>query len=70
MDSYQHLIGFRGIVECLVLVRNPDESVLAVPLADVRTQLDKRLKHTIMHCIRLSGIGSALDRDGSVVVCG
>ena len=69
MDSQNHLVGFRGVVQRLGLISKPEQLGFAVALADVGAKFNEPLVHHILESIRLGGVGSALDGDGSLVVC-
>ena len=68
MDGQYHLIRFRAVVQGLVLVAEPDQFLLSVPLADVHAEGDEFPVDHITERIRLGCVGSALDGDRPLVV--
>ena len=71
MDGQNHLVGFRGVVERLGLIAEPEQLCLAVALADVGAKLDESLVHHILKSVRLGVVAGTLDGDSSLVVgCG
>ena len=69
VDGQNHLIRCRRIVQRLVLVPQPEQLGLAVPLADVGTKLDQRSVHGTVHSVRVGQVAGALDGDSPLVVC-
>ena len=71
VNSQNHLVGFRGVVQRFRLISKPEQLGFAVALADVGAKLDESLVHHILESIRLEIVAGALDGDGSLVVsCG
>ncbi len=71
VDGQYHLVGFRGVVECLGLIAQPEQLGFAVALADVGAKLDESLVHHILKSVRLGVVAGTLDGDSSLVVgCG
>ena len=71
VDSQNHLILLWDVIECLILITQPEQLRLAVAPADIGAKLDEALVHHILERIRLSAVTGALDCDGSLVVgCG
>ena len=71
VDGQHHLVRFRGVVQRLGLIAEPEQLCLAVALADVGAKLDESLVHHILERIRLGIVAGALNGDGSLVVgCG
>ena len=71
VNSQNHLVGFRGVVQRLGLIAEPEQLCLAVALADVGAKLDESLVHHIFERIRLGIVAGTLDGDSSLVVgCG
>lgn len=68
VDGQHHLIGFRGIVQRLGLIAQPEQLGFAVALADVGAKLHESVVHHILERIRLGIVAGALDGDGSLVV--
>ena len=71
MDGQHHLVRFRGVVQRLGLIAQPEQLGFAVAPADVSAKLDVPLVHHILERIRLGVVAGALNGDGSLVVgCG
>ena len=71
MDSQNHLVRFRRVVQRLGLIAEPEQLRLSVALADVGAKLDEPLVHHILKSVRLGVVAGTLDGDGSLVVgCG
>ena len=71
VDGQHHLVGFRGVVECLGFIAQPEQLGFAVALADVGAKLDESLVHHILKSVRLGVVAGTLDGDSSLVVgCG
>ena len=71
VDGQNHLVGFRGVVECLGLIAQPEQLGFAVAPADIGAKLDESLVHHILESVRLGVVAGALNGDGSLVVgCG
>ena len=71
MDSQNHIIRFRGVVQRLGLIAEPEQLGFAVALADVGAKLNEPLVHHILERIWLGAVAGTLDGDGSLVVgCG
>lgn len=68
VNSQNHLVRFRSVVQRLGFIAQPEQLRLAIALADVGAKLDEPLVHYILERIRLDGVGGALDGDGSLVV--
>ena len=68
VDSQNHLVRFRGVVQRLGLIPQPEQLRLAIALADVGAKLDEPLVHHILERIRLGIVAGALNGDGSLVV--
>ena len=68
VDSQYHLICLGDVVQCLGLVCKPEQLLLAVALADIRTQLDQGLIDLTVHGIGRRGVAGALDGDGPLVI--
>ncbi len=68
VDSQNHLIGFRGIVQRLGLIAQPEQLRLAVALADVGAKLNEPLVHHILESVRLGVVAGAFDSDCSLVI--
>ena len=68
MNREDHLIRLRAVVQRLVLITEPDQLLLSVPLADIHAEGDQLLIHHIAESVRLRSIGSTLDGDCPLVV--
>ena len=68
MDGQNHLVGFRGVVECLGLIAQPEQLGFAVAPADIGAKLDESLVHHIFESVRLGVVAGTLDSDGSLVI--
>ncbi len=69
VDSQYHLIRLRGVAQRFRLIFQPEQLGFAVALTDIHAELDERLVNDVLDRIRFGGIGSALNGDGSLVVC-
>ena len=69
VDGQNHLIRCRRIVQRLVLVPQPEQLGLTVPLADVGTELDKRSVDGTVHGVWVGQVTGALDSDSPLIVC-
>ena len=69
MDSDHHFIRLRCIIQSLVLVSKPQKLLLAITLADIGAERDKRSIDLIIHRIGLRHVRGTFDGDGSLVVC-
>ena len=69
VDSDHHLIGLWCIIQGLVLVSKSQKLLLAIALADIGAERDKRSVDLIVHRIGLRHVRGAFDGDGSLVVC-
>ena len=71
MDSQNHLVRFRGVVQRLGLIAQPEQLGFAVAPADIGAKLDESLVHHILESVRLGVVAGTLDGDSSLVVgCG
>ena len=71
MDGQNHLVRFRGVVERLGLIAQPEQLGFAVAPADIGAKLDESLVHHILESVRLGVVAGTLDGDSSLVVgCG
>jgi len=71
MDGQNHLVRFRGVVQRLGLIAEPEQLRLAVAPADIGAKLHESVVHHILECVRLGVVAGALNGDGSLVVgCG
>ena len=68
VDGQYHLIRLRIVIERFRLISKPEQLGFAIALTDIHTEFDERLVNDVLERIRLGGIGSALDGDGSLVV--
>ena len=71
VDGQHHLVRFRGVVERLGLIAQPEQLGFAVAPADIGAKLDESLVHHILESVRLGVVAGTLDGDSSLVVgCG
>ena len=71
MDSQNHLIRLRSVVQRLGLIAQPEQLGFAVSPADIGAKLDESLVHHILKSVRLGVVAGTLDGDSSLVVgCG
>ena len=68
MDGQNHLVGFRGVVQRLGLISQPEQLGFAVALADVGAKFNEPLVHHILKSVRLGVVAGTLDSDGSLVI--
>ena len=71
VDGQNHLVGFRGVVQRLGPISQPEQLGFAVAPADIGAKLDESLVHHILKSVRLGVVAGTLDGDSSLVVgCG
>ncbi len=71
VNSQNHLVRFRGVVQRLGLIAEPEQLGFAVAPADIGAKLDESLVHHILESVRLGVVAGTLDGDSSLVVgCG
>ena len=71
VDGQHHLVRFRGVVQRLGLITQPEQLGFAVAPADIGAKLDESLVHHILESVRLGVVAGTLDGDSSLVVgCG
>ena len=68
VDRQNHLVRLRDIVQRFVLIPQPQQHLLAVPLADIDTEFHKAVVDRIAKRIGVSLIAGAFDSDGSLIV--
>ena len=68
MDGQNHLIGLWRVVQRLGLIRKPDQLLLPVALADIRTQLDQGIVDLAVHGVGCGGVAGALDSNSPLVI--
>ena len=68
MNSQDHLVCCRSVVEGFILVAQPQELLLAVSLADIHAEPDEGLIHRVPEGVRLLGVRGALDGDSPVII--
>ena len=68
VNRQDHLPALRRIIQCLILIPEPNQLILAVALADIDTELNQLLINDIPECIRLCSIGSTLNRNRPLVI--
>ena len=71
VDGQHHFVRFRGVVQRLGLIAEPEQLGFAVAPADIGAKLDESLVHHILESVRLGVVAGTLNGDGSLVVgCG
>ena len=68
MDGQHHLVRFRGVVQRLGLISQPEQLGFAVALADVGAKFNEPLVHHILKSVRLGVVAGTLNSDGSLVI--
>ena len=68
MNSQDHLVCCRSVVEGFILVAQPQELLLAVTFADIDAELNERVIYGAVHRIRLIHVAGTFDGDCSLVI--
>ena len=68
MDGQHHFVRLGRVVQCLGLVRKPEQLLLAIALTDVSAEFNKGLIHLAVHSVGRSGIAGALDSHSPLVI--
>ena len=61
MNSQDHLVCCRSVVEGFILVAQPQELLLAVTFADIDAELNERVIYGAVHRIRLIHVAGTFD---------
>ena len=56
MNGKKHFICLRGIVQALIFIREPQQLLFAIPLADVDAKVNEGSIDLIVHRIGLRGV--------------